>query len=91
MSRSRLAIALGSFVWLLNPASAFACAACFGRSDSSLAKGLNFGIWSLLAVVMFMWVAFGAFIVFLVKRSARISSTPSVSPVLAESTIATDQ
>ena len=31
---------------------AFACAACFGKSDSNLAKGMNVGILALLLVVV---------------------------------------
>ena len=33
------------------PASLFACAACYGASDSPMAKGMNWGIFSLLGVV----------------------------------------
>jgi len=32
------------------PASVLACAACFGKSDSSMARGMNWGIASLLVV-----------------------------------------
>ena len=56
--------------WLAAPETALACAACFGRSDSKLAEGMNWGIFSLLGVVIFVlgWVA--AFFIYLAKRAA---------------------
>ena len=53
----------------LAPAHAFACAACFGRTDSALAKGMNAGIFAMLAFVAALWVAFASFFVFIVRRS----------------------
>jgi hypothetical protein len=35
----------------LAPTSLFACAACYGRSDSPLAQGVNWGIFTLLGIV----------------------------------------
>lgn len=58
---------LATALW---PTSAFACAACFGASDSKLAVGMNWGILSLLVVVVGVLVAFAAFFVYLAKRSA---------------------
>ena len=43
---------LASRRWLLHAHSALACAACFGKSDSPLAQAMNWGIFSLLAVVV---------------------------------------
>jgi hypothetical protein len=60
------------------PGAAHACAACFGQSDSPLAKGMNMGILSLLAVVIFVLGGFAAFFIFLAKRS---SLTPMPNPV----------
>ena len=56
------------------PAPVSACAACFGRSDSSLAKGMNMGIFAMLGVVAVMWAAAGGFVFYLVRRSARPKS-----------------
>ena len=36
----------------LQPAALLAGAACYGHSDSPLAKGMNWGIFSLLGVVV---------------------------------------
>ncbi|MGO8765916.1 MAG: hypothetical protein ACLQSR_12395 [Limisphaerales bacterium] len=35
----------------LAPSPLFACAACYGKSDSPLAQGMNWGIFTLLGVV----------------------------------------
>jgi len=65
------------------PNTASACAACFGRSDSPLAKGMNMGILSLLVVVVLVLSGFAAFFIFLVKRS---SLTPMPTGVSEEQT-----
>jgi heme/copper-type cytochrome/quinol oxidase subunit 2 len=48
---------------------AAACAACFGQSNSPMAKGLNAGIFALLGVVVFFWILFGTFFVFIARRA----------------------
>ncbi|HEY1662653.1 MAG TPA: hypothetical protein VGI03_09560 [Verrucomicrobiae bacterium] len=35
----------------LAPSPLFACAACYGKSDSPLAQGMNWGIFTLLGVI----------------------------------------
>lgn len=52
--------------------SLLACASCFGRSDSALAEGMNAGILALLVFVLGVWIAFGSFFVFLVRRSRKL-------------------
>ena len=54
---------------LVAPA-AQACAVCFGKTDSPLGKGLHWGVLALLVFVFAMLAAFGAFAVFLARRSA---------------------
>lgn len=49
-----------------------ACASCFGRSDSALAEGMNAGIMALLVFVLGVWIAFGSFFVFLVRRARKV-------------------
>ena len=36
----------------LAPSPLFACAACYGKSDSPLASGMNWGIFTLLGVIV---------------------------------------
>jgi hypothetical protein len=62
----------------LQPSAAVACAACFGQSDSRLASGMNWGIFTLLGVVVFVLAGFAAFLIFLVRRSS--DTTASVDP-----------
>jgi hypothetical protein len=50
--------------------SAFACAACYGKSDSPMAKGMNAGIFSLLGVVVCVLTAIALFFVHVGRRSA---------------------
>lgn len=54
----------------LVPNSLLACATCFGKTDSPLAQGMNMGIFSLLAVVVFVLSCFAALIIFLARRGA---------------------
>lgn len=58
---------------ILSP-SAFACATCFGKSDSALARGMNMGIFSLLVVIGVVLSSVAGFFVFLARRSAQLSA-----------------
>jgi hypothetical protein len=53
-----------------------ACAACYGQSDSPLAHGLNWGILSLLGVVMPVLGGIAAFFIFIAKKAAAASTLP---------------
>ena len=55
------------------PSSAVACAACFGRSDSKMAEGMNMGILSLLVVITSVLFGMACFFVFLAKRATAAS------------------
>jgi predicted lipid-binding transport protein (Tim44 family) len=66
---------------LVFPQAALACAACFGRSDSPMAKGMNMGILSLLIVVMAVLAGIASFFIFLMVRAARLAgAAPAVAP-----------
>jgi hypothetical protein len=48
-----------------------ACAMCYGaRTDSPLAAGMNWGIMSLLAVIVFVLGGVASFFIFLAKKAA---------------------
>lgn len=51
------------------PSPLFACAACYGQSDSPLAQGMNYGILTLLAVVLSVLTVFLLCFVHLVRKS----------------------
>jgi len=57
----------------LAPRAVLACAACSGKSDSNMAKGMNAGIFAMLGVVAVMLTAASSFFVFLARRSAVVN------------------
>lgn len=68
-----------------NPGRLWACAACYGQSDSPMAKGMNWGMFSLLMVVVCVLGGIAAFFVYLAKKSATVAGE-AASGVLLEST-----
>mgnify|MGYP006899605297 CR=1 FL=1 len=67
--KSFLALALSALVMAVTAPSVQACAACFGNSDSPMAKAMNWGIMALLVVVCFVLGAFFTLMVYLGRRS----------------------
>jgi hypothetical protein len=63
-------------VFLAKPASVLACAACYGASDAPMARGMNWGIFSLLGVVTMVLGGIATFFVFIGKKSAAASNVP---------------
>lgn len=61
----------------------FACAACYGASDSPLAKGMNWGIMALLVFIFSVLVAVTGFFIYIVRRANRLAA--SATPVATES------
>ncbi len=68
------------------PASAFACAACYGQSDSPLADGMNWGIFCLLAVVVGVLSGCAAFFIYHLRRAALTArqAPPAELPVASK-------
>jgi heme/copper-type cytochrome/quinol oxidase subunit 2 len=83
-ARRRALAAAGAAV-LLAPHSVWACAACYGQSDSPLARGMNWGILSLLGIVVLVLSGVAGFFVYLAKKSAAAGAELPPAP-LAEST-----
>ena len=50
----------------------YGCAACLGNSDSAMAQAMNWGILTLLVVVMGVLLGIAAFFVFIARRSATV-------------------
>jgi hypothetical protein len=68
----KLSLCVASAILLclaLQPVSASACAACYGANDSSMAKGMNAGIFSLLGVVVLVLGSVAGFFFYLIKKS----------------------
>ena len=75
-SALRLLAAFAAAVLLAAPRSMLACATCFGASDSDLARGMNWGIASLLVVVVGVLSGFATFFVYIARRSALLAARP---------------
>jgi hypothetical protein len=70
LRKFKLLLAVPVCSLILHANSALACAACFGKSDSPLAKGMNWGIFSLLGVVVCVLGGVASVAIFLAKKSA---------------------
>jgi len=71
MKRVRKIILAGAMA-AFSPSPVFACAACYGKSGDPLAHGMNWGILSLLGVVVFMLTSIATFFfVFLRRQEAQ--------------------
>ena len=55
------------------PAPLFACAACYGASDSPMAQGMNWGIFTLLGVILSVLTFIVAFFVHVGRTSAKLN------------------
>jgi hypothetical protein len=67
----------------LHADAAHACAACFGKSDSPLASAMNWGIFSLMAVVVSVLGGIASFAIFLMKRAAAQNAPAKPAPAPA--------
>lgn len=74
-----VAAALTVVLALASASPALACAACFGKTDSPLAHGMNAGIFTLLAVIGTMLAMIASFFVFITRRAGRLPASSSDS------------
>jgi hypothetical protein len=52
------------------PSPLFACAACYGKSSDPLAHGMNWGILTLMGVLVFMLSSIATFFFVFLRRQA---------------------
>ena len=71
----RRLLAAVALVPCLLPAAASACAACFGRSDSPMAKGMNMGIFTLLIVILSVLLGISVFFFYILRRAAKMAAS----------------
>ena len=78
----RAAILIVIALFAANVPDAAACATCFGASDSPMAQGMNWGIFTLLVVITSVLALIAGFFIFLARRSAQMaaSSAPKQHP-----------
>jgi hypothetical protein len=75
-ARTTVARTLAAAVVLTLPRGVFACAACYGQSDSPLAVGMNWGIMALLGVILSVLSGIVVFFVHVGRRSAAQHEEP---------------
>ena len=80
MKRMKSLLPIAAVAVAFQPDSLLACAACYGQSDSPMAQGMNWGIFSLLAVIVSVLGSIAGFFVFLARKSA----SPANQPVLLD-------
>jgi hypothetical protein len=81
MKRLALCAMLSVAFVLLSATPALACAACFGKSDSTMARSLNASIFTLMGVIGTVLVGAASFFVFLAKRAAATAQAePTKTP-----------
>jgi len=86
MKAIRRCALLAALAMAAAPQSVLACATCFGKSDSDLAKAMNWGILSLLAVVVFVLGGIAAFFIYLAKRAAMTAAAETPVPETLQET-----
>ena len=75
LGKRKLLLAGVATAALLRAPSLLACAACYGaRTDSPLANGMNWGIMSLLVVVVVVLTGIASFGIFVARRSAALAA-----------------
>jgi cytochrome c oxidase assembly factor CtaG len=82
MKRHSLRALLVAVFLLASGPAALACAACFGKSDSTMARSLNASIFTLMGFIGAVLIGAVSFFVFLAKKAAAAAQAeqPSASP-----------
>ena len=68
-----IAVALAA----LAPPPLLACAACYGQSDSPLASGMNWGIFTLMGVIVTVLATIATFFVYLIRKETAAGDHPA--------------
>lgn len=77
---------LAALLPFLLPDAAWACAACFGRSDSPMAKGMNMGIFTLLVVILSVLFGISVFFFYIMRRAAKLARLQAAETGMTGST-----
>ncbi len=62
---------------MLAPSPLFACVTCYGKSDSPLASGMNWGIFTLLGFIITVLATIATFFVYIIRKEAAQSDAPA--------------
>ena len=86
-SRKAALLCLSILLALWHPAPAMACAACYGRSDSPLASGMNWGILTLMVCIVTVLVSIAGFFIYIIRRETSRAANETDSHSLSEAQI----
>ncbi len=75
-----------ALAWASTSTPALACAMCFGKSDSNLAKGMNMGIFALLGVIITVLGGVAGFFIYLARRAAKAHPARQLAGEFTEET-----
>jgi hypothetical protein len=64
----------------LAPARSLACATCYGQVDSPMTDGMNWGIGTLLGILVPVLASFLFFFVHLIRKSEALAAAQQNSP-----------
>ena len=64
---------LAALLALSVPMKSLACAACYGQVDAPMTEGMNWGIFTLMGVVVPVLGGFLAFFIYLIRRSEALA------------------
>jgi hypothetical protein len=64
------------------PSPLFACAACYGKSDSPLASGMNWGIFTLMGVILTVLASIATFFIYIIRKEAATLKNAAPQPQL---------
>jgi hypothetical protein len=86
MTRAKALLVSFFFAMLLTAIvpEVMACSVCGGASDSPMAQGMNWGIFSLLIVIVSMLLGIAGFFVFLARKSAQTASAATTQQLSLE-------
>jgi hypothetical protein len=77
----RLLVVLTGWLLMAHTPAVLGCAACFGKSDSAMARGMNMGIFSLLVVVVCVLSSVAGFFFYLARRGAKMETQPEAREI----------
>jgi hypothetical protein len=77
MKRLRRSAIPPALLLLASHSAVWACSACYGKSDSAMARSLNASIFTLMGVAVTVLGGAASFFVFLAKRAATMARTES--------------
>ncbi len=81
----KIFLAAAALLSVAAPSSLFACATCFGKSDSALAQGMNWGIFTLLGFILTVLTCVALFFVHIIRKEEMLAGnrppkTPATPP-----------